>query len=302
MKRHLKFIALICFFAIALSSLTACGYRGYRGEYRGAYTMLCAQVPDTLGARPVLFMLKDPQILLIDTDSYGRGLYIYLEDTEGPLYVGIVQRENDGAVYYYPEESTLTFKTPFSIYDSANLALDERELKDLFYELCSTEALEGLKKSNDWELPINENKLESERIDTKGIPYRWSTRVDGVNLWNHEWLETTLELAKRTGHPITDEIVADHAYFNHASYMATDNYGRRLYYVECYYYVYPDDITSHVIYTRYYLEMVAILNPDGSYDADTFMVELTNKMDYHAQIRDLKIANGWNTPYGKEAE
>ena len=302
MRRYVRILALISLVAILISSFSGCGYRGYRGKFKGAYTMLCAQVPDTLGARPVLFMLRDPQILRIDTDSYGRGLSIYLEDTEGPLCVGIVQREDVVEVYYYPEKSTLTFKTPHCIYDSANAALDVSDLEELFYELCSPETLEGLKAVNDWGLPINEEKLESEKIDPKGIQYRWSTRIDSVNLWDYEWLEAVLELARQTGHPITDEIVDDHAYFDHASYMATDDYGRRLYYVECYYYVYPEDTTSNVIYTRYYLEMVAILNPDGSYDADTFMVELADKTDYHGQISDLKIDNGWNTPYEKEAE
>lgn len=42
--------------------------------------------------------------------------------------------------------------------------------------------------------------------------------------------------------------------------------------------------------------MIAILMPDESYNKDTFMVELEDMTNYQEQMRELKAANGWNTP------
>ena len=85
-------------------------------------------------------------------------------------------------------------------------------------------------------------------------------------------------------------------YFGHSLWMATDDYGRRLYYVEGDYYYYPND-NKQINYIQYYWQMVAILNPDGSFNSETFMVELEDKANYQDQIRDLKIANNWNKPF-----
>ena len=84
-------------------------------------------------------------------------------------------------------------------------------------------------------------------------------------------------------------------YFSHENYMATDDYGRRLYYVEAYYTIYFTD-SKDINYITYYLEMIAIINPDGSYNPDTFMTELKDKTNYQEQIKELKLANGWNHP------
>ena len=48
--------------------------------------------------------------------------------------------------------------------------------------------------------------------------------------------------------------------------------------------------------------MLAIINPDGSYDADTFIIEIEDKLNFHDQLRELKDTCGWNQPLGEEAE
>ena len=41
---------------------------------------------------------------------------------------------------------------------------------------------------------------------------------------------------------------------------------------------------------------------DIMFDADTFMAELVDKADYNEIIRELKTVNGWDQPFGEEAE
>jgi len=154
--------------------------------------------------------------------------------------------------------------------------------------------MEDFKRVNGWNSPIDDSRLESAEICAPVIPLRWETRTDKVNLPDYKWEELIFALAERNGHKLGGENDTN-KYFSHESWMATDDYGRRLYYVEAYYYEYPEGSTR-IAYVRHFLEMIAIINPDGSYNEDAFMTELADKSDYRAQIRELKLANGWNQP------
>lgn len=292
MKRYLKIIAFVCLMVILLTVMQGCAYRGYRGDYAGAYTLIYSQVPDILGARTNGPLLLDPQILLWESDEYGRALFIYFERSDELLSVGIVQKEEGNRVFFYPEKSTISARIPDDHYDIDNHAYTELGLTQLMYSLFTVFKIEEFKAENDWGLPIDESKLDSAEIVLPKIAARWEHRKDSVNLAQLEWEEQIIALAHKNGHEFDEN---EDFYFSHASYMATDAYGRRLYYVEGYYYIYPDD-DSHIWYVKYDLEMIAIINPDGTFDGETFMVELEDKANYQEQIRDLKIANGWNQP------
>lgn len=271
--------------------MSGCGYFGYYGSYRGAYTLIYSQVPDVFGVRASGPILLDPQILLVESDEYGRGIYLYLEDTREVLSIGIVQTERDNRVYFYPEQSTLSFKLPDRINDIDNKEISNEDLIRLMNELCSNDLLVKFKIDNDWNNPLNYGKMESAKISSPIIPLRWGSREDIVNLLDYEWEEEVFRIAIKNGH----EPGKDYRYFSHENWMATDDYGRRLYYVEAYYYIYFNN-SKDIDYITYYLEMIAIINPDRSYNPDTFMVELEDKTNYHEQIKDLKLANGWNQP------
>lgn len=294
MKHFYKIIALICIAVILTVSIIGCSYRGYRGDYVGAYTLIYSQVPDILGARASGPYLSDPQIILFEQDNTGRAMYLYIENTDGLISLCIVQKETDNEVYFYPEKSTLSFRAPDYIYDIDQEKIPEEKLKSVLNELCSSEIMEQFKADNDWNLPINENKLDSAKITTPKISARWEHRTDTVNLTDEKWMKQIFALALKNGHMLT-EANEDHRYFSYASYMATDDYGRRLYYVEAYYYVYPEN-DSQIHYIRYFLEMIAIINPDGTFDSDTFMTELEDKTNYQEQIHNLKISNSWDQP------
>ena len=302
MKYCLKLIATLCLFSLMLSLLAGCGYLGYRGEHKGAYTLVYSQVPDILGAREVV-ALHHPQVLLLEEDSFDRGLYLYYEDSDGMLTAAIVQRETKNFVYYYPEESTLSFAIPDSMFDIDNPELSEERLKSLFDEFCTDEALTQFKAQNDWDLSINEQKLEKAPINSPMLIYRWSHRGDGitVNLQESDWTEVMAEVAIQNGHEITDDNKYT-VYLNYVSWMADDDYGRSLYYVDGRYYVYGDKEDYHISSRCYYLEMVAITDPDGSFDPDTFMMELKDKANYQSVIKELKQLHGWNKPLEEVGE
>ncbi len=291
-------VFLICLF---LTFACGCSYSGYKGEYPGAYTLVYTQVPDTRGARFLGPNYDDPQIILLETDSQGRGLYLYLEDTEGPLSLVIVQRESEEMVYFYPEDSAISFRTPDRIYDLYERKLPDSELISLYQELCSTETLANFKAENDWDNPIDESRLDSAAITKPTLPNSWSYRSGKVSLSSWDWRELMLSLAVKNGHNVPEGFLNGNDGMNiYDSYMATDKYGRELHYIESCYYVYTEEGVYPSGYTRYYLEMIAIINPDGSYDPDNFMIELADKCDPDDDIRELKERCGWNQPLDGE--
>ena len=106
-----------------------------------------------------------------------------------------------------------------------------------------------------------------------------------------------LLLARKNGLDIPFKEWFSLRFFTYAYWMATDAYGRRLYYVEGIYTTYPtEEDNTHVEYSERYFDMIAIINPDGSFNEDIFMAELADRADYQASLRVLKAANGWNQP------
>lgn len=298
MKRLVfRVVAIMCIAAISAAMLSGCGYPGYRGENADAYTLICNQVPDILGARRALVTLQDPQIIAVERDGEGRLLFLYLEDTDEMLSCGIVQKSDGERVYFYPERSTLSFVMPDEFFDLDNKKIPEEDLKQLFRELCPEDLLDSFKNDNDWNLPIDEEKLDSAEIKPQMIAVPWGDRIDTVNLSDREWKTQIFAYAQENGYDFS-EIDEDDMYFSHSSPMAVDDYGRRLYYVEADYYYHPND-DSHISYVRHFLEMIAIINPDGSFNSEVFMSELKVKSDYQAAIAELKELNAWDRPLGE---
>ena len=100
MKRLVfRVVAIMCIAAISAAMLSGCGYPGYRGENADAYTLICNQVPDIMGARRVLLTLRDPQIIAVERDGEGRLLFLYLEDRDEMVSCGIVQKSDGEKVF-----------------------------------------------------------------------------------------------------------------------------------------------------------------------------------------------------------
>ncbi len=299
MKRLTRMIAGICMAILLATSVSGCtggpDYEGYRGAYPGAYTLIYSQVPDIKGVSSGFLRRVDPKIILVDIDNMGRTLYIYLEDEEELFSIGIVQRETVDRVYFYPEESTLSFWVPERFF---NQTIDDAELIPLLYELCSAERLEKFKVDNDWGAPINEDRFDSAPIITPTIESLYDGgRADSVNLSEEEWDKQMVAVAQKNGHEVAHYYEGCLSHCRYAFWMATDAYGRRLYYVDGEYTTFPtEEDDPHIRYITHYLEMIAIINPDGSFNEETFMVELMDKTNYQEQLRELKFVNGWNRP------
>ena len=292
MKRFIKSILIVCLTIVLAISTTGCGYRGYRGKHKGAYTLIYSQVPDVLGARSgIMAFLVDPQIIRLQEDGFGRALYLYIEDAGEMVSICLVQKETKKNVYFYPEQSTLSFRVPYYFYDFYS-DFSKEELVSILNDVCSDEELINFKADNDWNLPLNEDKFDSAAIILPKTSWRWDNRVDKVNLSNSEWEKHLFKVATENGH---DKLDSSSKYFSYSSWMATDDYGRRLYYLEGCYYEHFDRY-SNTESIEHFLEMVAIINPDGTFDEELFMVELVDKANYQEQIRALKIANNWNQP------
>ena len=299
-QTKVKICMLTATVCLLLLIVCSCSYSGYKGEYPGAYTLVYTQVPDTRGARFLGPNYDDPQILLLETDSIGRALYLYLEDTEGPLSLVIVQKESEDTVYFYPEDSAISFRTPDRIYDLYDKKLPDSELLSLYNELCSSEELSAFKELNDWDKPIDESRLDSAAITRPGIDNPWSYRKGKVITPFFNWRDLMLDLAVKNGHNVPEGFLNGNDGMNiYDNYMATDKYGRELHYIESDYYVYSEEGVYPESYTSYYLEMLAIINPDGSYDPDSFMIELSDKCNPDDEIRELKERCGWNQPFGE---
>lgn len=303
MKKLTRYISLSLLLCLTLLVLCSCAYIGYRGEYAGAYTLVYTQVPATRGATQEMVIFRDPQIILLETDSMGRGLYLYLEDTLGPLSLVIVQREEGDEVYFYPEASAMSFRTPDRIYDIYDTELSEEELISLYRELCSDAVLTSFKADNDWDMPIDESRLDSAKISRPTLTSPWSYRTGKVATPFLEWRDILLGEAVENGHSVPEYFLnGSHGMNIYDSYMATDRYGRELHYIESYYYVFSEEGVYPQATTEYYLEMLAIINPDGSFDRDSFIIELSDICDPDDEMRILKERCGWNQPLYREVE
>ena len=293
MKRLTRIIAGICMAVLLATAASGCkggpDYEGYQGAYPGAYTLIYSQVPDIQGVRTDISWCSDPQIVLLDTDDIGRALYVYLENTDELLSIGIVQKETGDKVYFYPEESTFSCWIPDRYYE---YEFTDEEIVALLYKLFPAEQIETLKAMNDWGEPIKEEKLDSAPIITFPIEFAFIGRIDSVNLSDEEWERQMSAVLLKNGMDVYKHYLSPNAIW-----MATDDYGRRLYYVEGEYTEHPiENDEPHINCIIHYLEMIAIINPDGSFNEDTFMAELMDKTNYQEQLRELKAANGWNRP------
>ena len=295
--KPIKTLMLTFSLCLILFTLCACAYSGYAGDHAGAYTLTYTQVPGTKGATRYWLSYRDPQILLLETDSEGRGLYLYYESCESPLSLVIVHRESEDRVYFYPEDSTISFRTPDHIYEVYDEKKTDSELISLRKELCSDEVLEKFKEENDWNKPIDESRLESAAITRPIIDTPWGNRQGKIVTAFIDWRDLMLDLAVKNGHNVPEYFLNGHYGMNiYDSYMATDAYGRELHYINSQYYIYTEEGVYPEGYTAYYLQMLAIINPDGSFDRESFMIELSDICDPDEEMRILKERCGWNQP------
>ena len=131
------------------------------------------------------------------------------------------------------------------------------------FSVFDQRAVAELKLQNDWETPLRQEKMSKRRIDA---PRHF---LDDASAIFQE------AVSMQAGASIS------------GNYVDADGKGRILYY----FYVYQKSGEGgRQAGERSY---IAVLNEDGTYDADTWIAELEDIYAYQEQLHALKLANGW---------
>jgi hypothetical protein len=185
-------IGVIVLFALALVTLAGCfGSKPYeyRGERPDLYSVATHTVLGSVGY--ILEEVKfDPEIRVLEEDSYGRTLFLYSEGGLVSAYSLVVQQQSDdGDAYYYS--------------DTCFISSPDEEFSD--------QEILQLKQRNDWGMAFDPEKCE---------------RV-AISLEKEEGPMKTGELARFYKQVFGDEAASRPAY--NIDYFVTDRYGRSMY-------------------------------------------------------------------------
>ena len=241
----MKKITILITIVLIASTIAGCLYSGNRYDL---YQMTRCNVLAANGVGES----ERVDIEVIEEDTYGRTLYSYTMNVEGRYegygriwVVAICQKSDRKLTYYYEDKCFILSDTLDSI---------------------SEADIDSLKLNNDWDNPINEEKLSCRPIRPDYIEY---IRLGVTDIFNHEMdVEDGAKLSER----FTDY----------------DGEGKILYYVIKYD---ADDYDDIDIVTRLYF---MIINEDGSYNKDTFVEEIEDLYNYQEQLHIFKINNDWN--------
>lgn len=216
--------------------------------YDMRYSDLYQQVSSNVLCTNGVYDGQSIEIDVLEEDSYGRQLFQYsmhvvaTSQYDRICVVAIRQKATLRDVYFY-EDAGFLVAEDFS-------AIDQR-------------AVAELKLRNDWENPLQQEKMSKRRIDA---PRHF---LDGVLAAFRQAVPTA------AGASIS------------GNYVDADGKGRILYY----FYVYQkDEEEGQRIEERSY---IAIFNEDGTYDPNTWLAELEDIYAYQEQLHALKLANGW---------
>lgn len=275
MKNIIRICALVLLLVLSLSSLCACIYPGYMGEYPELCSVAWTNLVDINGHWSDGEMMGGPYVDVLETDSFGRVLFSYTErhwlsDGEGGylecVYLMVMQKKDEVSAYYYPEDCYYCVKVD---------ADDEEHSYD-------TEIIESLKLLNDWEKPIDESKCDSTAIVTK--------RPDGKvkNGDDDTFLEGVIErYHERSGRYISPKNIS---YVGYSRFVTVDDYGRELWTVYTEFEEYTQKIEIHYSY-----KFLIVVMPDGSCDESTVIL-LEDSLNAQNDVKQIKEANNWNKP------
>lgn len=263
---------LIAALLLLSSCLSGCYHTEYKGEYPELYTVAVYNFLGRAGCWSNGELVKDSEVEVLGTDSYGRVIFFYHEGTVdwGSGY-GILQKTQDGYVYYYEDDCVLPFYDGWS-----------GSGKILHENWFTEEELDAFKVRNDWDQPLNEEKCTKKAIVTKAPEGK-------IELTEDEWDALMTNYWKAT-------IASDCSNIYTATYFLTEDvYGRELYWM---YSSYVDSADN-----RHEYHFAVILNPDGTSNGTSAILlldytwEETFVIDYREDLKEFKQQNGWNTEY-----
>lgn len=241
MKRSISFL-IVMLTMIVLAGCT------YRGRDLDLYRMVVYNVPCTFSVNEG----ETADTEVVEKDSYGRRLFSYsmyrdkgFNGYERICIYAICQKSDKNYAYFYEDIF-------FIIADS--------------FESFEEGDIENLKKLNDWDQPLNQDRLAKTSMDTKYTNYR--RQINSREIFESTILENT-------------DLIA-------SPYLVNVDKNEKVFY-----YVGVSSIDKEGI-AKYHNSYFMMLNSDGSYDPDNFVVEIEDIYNYHDQMRTFKKKNGWS--------
>lgn len=256
-----KMTVTIIFISLFAIFLVGCDSTKNKGEYPELYSIAVNSLLGVLGYNSH----GDVSIEIIEEDSFGRKLFSY---SEGETYSLLIsQKTNEPYVYYYPDYNFISKK-----WEGEGTSFTKEEVEDL-------------KRKNDWDKELNESKSIKVEITRK------KTKTE-IHIEDKDFETIFKSVAQSKGYKGNDTI------FRSAIYCTSDMYGRALYYAwgvgrD----VNGEGVNQHSLYMD--LKLIIIFNPDGSYNIDTSIMELSDMYNYQDALKAFKELNKWNLSFKK---
>lgn len=267
----MKKAASVILIFVMLVSLVGCRF-SYGGEHKDLYTVCVYNIFGSTGYRSNGEVHFDPDIEVIETDSYGRVLFFYDEGALNPLGCALVVMQKSVAdfVYYYQDICQIP-------YVRADLNMDV-----VYSEAFTAEQIEALKVANDWEKPFNAEKCtRTAVVDSK--------QQGTLGLEEEDFEKYIQEYVKTVGYKGDDNI------FRFFEYVNTDKYGREIYYV----YGVGCDVRGEGVSPsseHQYFTLAMIFNPDKTCPVSN-ICEVTEDAANYERVKQLKLNCGWDVPW-----
>ena len=292
MKRITKAIVLILIIATLTLSLSSClmygfgmllfGYE-YDGGHDDLYTVAVNNMFYIQGYTNNGEITYNPEISIIETDNYGRTLFFYNEsygakETYTMAFL-IMQKSEDGYVYYYQDECYLPFidDSDYFWHGTKN-GEDYKKAVDM-----SADLIKALKDKNDWNKEITIGKCHKAKIETD-ISERGELALD-----SYDFDEIIYKKAKKNGYTGNDDQMV-----RTIRYVNSDRDGKELYAISCM--TRDDDENGNPIFG--YFGFAVIVDPDMKIFsdpelADKAIAEITDPCKYYDVVYELKKQNDW---------
>ena len=263
----LRYVVLVVtFIKLLVVGCTPLEVFPYEGDYPELFTVAINSILGTKGHRTPSIAGDVDVVVVVEVDSYGRTLFIYSESGAGvPAYLVISQKSDGEYVYFYPHYNFISIgrmatTRGFWPYIGTPMLMEALE------ESFTVEAIEELKRSNDWNQTLNlEGAVRTEIVDIK------SDKVGPVN--------------SRTLRQAYDQALGDDALggaiSSRTQFFIADDYGRSIY----------------TAWGRERRRVVLLFQPDGSFDVERGVMELHDLQQYQNELKSFMELNGWNEPW-----
>lgn len=272
MKKFERTVILGIMIVFATNALFGCTYKGYESEHPALYS---ESINSILGVNGFYdgISLADPFIDILETDDFGRVMYMYRESTISALC--IAQKYDDDYVYYYPDFNFIRV--------TQQVGNDNKSATEIMNEYFTENDIENLKSHNDFYKKFDDDKC----IKTAIITRKNSPELNNETIGRLEALCN--QYAKDSGCNGEDSV------YRYAEFCTYDNYGRMLYYVYGVHRdVYGEGISPDSTTRDFHFAI--IFNPDFDLDQTNALLELFDVDNYQNDLKEFKYLHNWNQP------